>query len=280
LKAQLSKFSRHDVVRYHGIHDQEESPTAAAKHVECVDCHNPHAAKNTIAQAPVVPGVMRGISGVTASGGTTQWVQYEYEVCFKCHADNPSRVESRITRDITQTNTRLEFDPSGPSFHPVVSPGINKNVPSLKPPMTVVSMIYCTDCHNSSDDSGAKGPHGSDYPPLLALNYDTADYTSESEFAYQLCFKCHSRNSILNNESFPKHKEHLDKQAPCSACHDPHGINAVQGNAINNTHLINFDTSIVRPESSSGRLEFKDTGIFHGSCYLECHNRTHSLETY
>ena len=280
LRAQLSKFSRHDVVRYHGIHDQEESPMAAAKHVECVDCHNPHAAKNTLAQAPVVPGVMRGISGVTASGGSTQWVQYEYEVCFKCHSDNTSRVESRITRHITQTNTRLEFEPSGPSHHPVVSPGLNKNVPSLKLPMTVISMIYCTDCHNSSDDSGVKGPHGSDYPPLLAGNYDTADYTSESEFSYQLCYKCHSRNSILNNESFPKHREHLDKQITCSACHDPHGISAVQGTSTNNSHLINFDTSIVRAHTATGRLEFQDTGIYRGRCYLECHNKAHSPETY
>ena len=146
--------------------------------------------------------------------------------------------------------------------------------------MTVISMIYCTDCHNSSDDSGAKGPHGSDYPPLLAANYDTADYTSESEFSYQLCYKCHSRNSILNNESFPKHKEHLDKQITCSACHDPHGISAVQGTSTNNSHLINFDTSIVRTHTATSRLEFQDTGIYHGRCYLECHNKTHGPETY
>lgn len=280
LRSDLAKFSRHDVVRYQGVHDLKESPGAAARHVECVDCHNPHAVQNTTAQAPVVPGAMRGVSGVTISGSPTQRVQYEYEVCFKCHADNSSRIPSAITRKITQTNTRLEFDQAGPSFHPVASPGVNLNVPSLKSPMTVATMIYCGDCHGSDSASGTKGPHGSNYPNLLALRYETSDFTQESSYSYALCYKCHSRNSVLNDESFPKHKIHLEQEVPCSACHDPHGISAAQGTATNNTHLMNFDITIVRPDPVTGRLEFEDTGIFHGRCYLECHNVRHSPKEY
>jgi predicted CXXCH cytochrome family protein len=280
LKPEMSKYSRHDVVRYEGIHDLKESPSAASRHVECVDCHNPHAVQDTPANAPVVPGPMRGVSGITASGSSTENVQYEYEVCFKCHADNPNRPQSTITRKITQRNTRLEFDPSAYSFHPVVSPGVNQNVPSLKPPMTTATMIYCTDCHNSDNASGAKGPHGSNYPNLLAYRYDTSDYTQESSYSYQLCYKCHSRNSILNNESFTKHAEHLQEQIPCSVCHDAHGISSVQGTQLNNSHLINFDTTIVRPDPTTGRLEFEDTGTYHGRCYLRCHNQTHSPQEY
>lgn len=280
LKSEMLKFSRHDVARYEGIHDLKESPSAAIRHVECVDCHNPHAVQDTHAKAPVVPGAMLGVSGVTASGGSTERAQYEYEVCFKCHADNPNRPQSTITRQITQTNTRLEFDPSALSFHPVLAPGANRNVPSLKPPMTVATMIYCTDCHNSDSASGAKGPHGSNYQNLLAYRYETSDYTQESSYSYQLCYRCHSRNSILNNESFAKHTEHLQKQIPCSACHDAHGISSVQGTSSNNSHLINFDTTIVRPDPATGRLEFEDTGIFHGRCYLQCHDKTHSPQEY
>ncbi len=280
LRSDLAKFSRHDVVRYQGIHDLTESPSAAARHVECVDCHNPHAVQNRPAQAPVVPGAMLGASGVTISGSPTRQVQYEYEVCFKCHADNPSRVQSTITRKITQTNTRLEFEQSGPSFHPVVSPGVNRNVPSLKSPMTVATMIYCGDCHGSDSASGTKGPHGSSYPNLLAHRYETSDFTQESSYSYELCYKCHSRNSILNDESFPKHKNHLEQEIPCSACHDPHGISAAQGTTTNNSHLMNFDTTIVRSDAVTGRLEFEDAGIFHGRCYLECHNERHSPKEY
>ena len=134
-----------------------------------------------------------------------------------------------ITRQITQTNTRLEFEPSGPSFHPVVSPGVNPNVPSLIPPMTVATVIYCTDCHSSDATSSAKGPHGSVYRPLLADRYETADFTPENSSSYELCYRCHSRNSILGDQSFAGHSEHLENGIPCSACHDAHGINASQG---------------------------------------------------
>jgi len=280
LRRDLSRLSRHDVVRYDGVHDLKETPITSARHVECVDCHNPHATQDMVAQAPIVPGAMREVPGVTASGSATQRVQFEYEVCFKCHGDNPSRLESAITRQITQTNTRLEFDPSSPSFHPVVSPGINQNVPSLKSPMTIASMLYCTDCHNSDSTSGTRGPHGSNYPNLLAYRYETSDFTQESEFAYELCYKCHSRNSILNDESFDKHEKHLDEKIPCSACHDPHGISSAQGTSSNNSHLINFDTAIVSSDSDTGRLEFEDMGIFHGRCFLKCHGEKHSPEEY
>jgi ribosomal protein L40E len=280
IRTEIFKPSSHNVIRYKGVHDLKESPLTAAMHVECVDCHNPHAIQDAQAQAPVVPGSMREVSGVTASGAITEKVQYEYQVCFKCHADNPHRIESRITRQITQTNTRLEFDPSNPSFHPVISPGINLNVPSLKSPLKVSSMIYCTSCHNSDNPTGVKGPHGSRYSNLLAYRYDTSDFTQESELSYELCYRCHSRNSILNDESFSEHSKHLEEKIPCSACHDVHGISSGQGTTQRNSHLINFDITIVNPVSNIGQLEFEDLGVFHGRCYLNCHGKSHSPEEY
>ena len=280
LRSEVSKGSGHDVSGSTDVHDIRESPLSSPRHVECVDCHNPHAVGDSTAQAPILPGAMNKVTGVTASGAITQHAQYEYEVCFKCHADNPNRVESDITRQITQTNTRFEFDPSNPSFHPVVAQGANKNVPSLISPLTVSSIVYCMDCHNSDSKSSVKGPHGSNYAPLLVRNYETRDYTAESEFAYALCYGCHSRNSILSGESFPKHREHLDKDISCSACHDAHGISSAQGNSTNNTHLINFDTTIVTEDASSGRLEFVDNGTFSGECYLTCHGEVHSPKSY
>lgn len=280
LRIDLSKPSRHDVIRYKGVHDLKESPMATSMHVECVDCHNPHATQDAPTQAPAVPGTMRDVSGVTASGAITEKVQYEYEVCFKCHGDNPHRIESRITRQITQTNTRLEFGSSNPSFHPVISPGVNQNVPSLKSPLRITSMIHCTSCHNSDRTSGTKGPHGSNYSNLLAYRYETSDFTQESELSYELCYSCHSRNSILNDESFSGHRKHLSEEIPCSGCHDAHGISSAQGTRFKNTHLINFDISIVNPDPNTGRLEFEDLGVFHGQCYLNCHNKSHSPQVY
>jgi predicted CXXCH cytochrome family protein len=275
----ISKLSRHNVRRYQDIHDLKESPTVSERHIECVDCHNPHAVQDMEAQPPASPGALLGATGVTLSGGVIEQAQNEYEVCFKCHADNPNRVQSKITRKTTQSNTRLEFEGSGPSFHPVAVPGVNQNVPSLISPRTTATMIYCTDCHNS-DGSGAKGPHGSNYSPLLAYRYQTSDFTQESPSAYELCYSCHSRNRILNDESFSKHSLHLEDKTPCSACHDAHGISSAQGTAANNSHLINFDITIVSSDSATGLLEFRDLGDFSGECFLECHGKKHSPLSY
>jgi predicted CXXCH cytochrome family protein len=280
MEAAITGLSGHNVKRYQDVHDLRESVTTSPEHVECVDCHNPHATQNISTQAPSVPGVMQKVSGVTISGSVTNEAQNEYEVCFKCHGDNPNRIESEITRNITQTNTRLEFDSMNPSFHPVAGLGVNQDVPSLKEPLSIASMIYCTDCHNADSAAVVKGPHGSSFSPLLAYNYETSDFTFESEFAYELCYKCHSRNSILNDESFPMHKKHLDENIPCSACHDPHGISFSQGTSMENSHLINFDTSIVQ-ERASGELGFTDgSGTFQGECSVLCHGEDHDQKSY
>jgi len=113
-----------------------------------LDGHNPHSTRSAQCLPPAVPGAMWGVSGLTATGVVVQKAQYEYEVCFKCHGDNPDRIPSTITRQITQTNARLEFQPSNPSFHPVVSPGANRSVPSLRSPLTGCEIIFWQLCGN------------------------------------------------------------------------------------------------------------------------------------
>jgi hypothetical protein len=106
------------------------------------------------------------------------------------------------------------------------------------------------------------------------------DNTPESPSAYALCYSCHSRNSILADESFQGHDLHIREQrTPCSVCHDAHGVSAVQGNPMNNSHLINFDTTIVQP-NSAGILRYSDEGRYRGSCDLLCHGRDHQTEGY
>jgi hypothetical protein len=97
---------------------------------------------------------------------------------------------------------------------------------------------------------------------------------------YALCYKCHDRTSILSDASFKEHSLHIEgQQAPCSLCHDPHGISSTQGNSTNNSYLINFDKRFVTP-SSSGILRFDKTGTRTGRCYLTCHNKNHNPYTY
>ena len=284
LAADLARFSVHDT-------ESPIDPAEGSAHTTCSDCHEPHTmVTGSPARAPALAASMGQLPGVASGGGRLESASYEYEVCFQCHGDESVLRNSSpvISRQIVQTSTRLQFDPGGPSYHPVVAAGRNTNVPSLRPPWTEGSLVLCSDCHGSSDSRkaggfGPNGVHGSMYAPILLERYETLDFTPESSVAYALCYRCHQRdgfNGILQDVSFP-HEEHVvDERTPCSACHDAHGINSVQGSMINNSHLINFDTSIVFPDPNSGKLEYRSEGTFSGSCNLTCHGKLHVNKQY
>lgn len=287
IEIELTKQYRHPVQDTTGVHTAAEDFTISApNHVECVDCHNPHRVTDLSQLPPLVSGVQLGVSGISSTGLQVDEANFAYEICFKCHADNNVLSFVDVNRQISQINTRMEFDVTNPSFHPVQGPGQNNNVPSLiNSPLNESSQIYCTDCHSNDDGPaagglGAAGPHGSMNEHLLERNYTTLDNTPESDFEYALCYKCHDRDSIRGDDSFAEHDKHIrGEDTPCSACHDPHGISSAQGNFINNSHLINFDLNIVSP-NGSGLLNFEDLGTEQGRCFLNCHGEDHDPKEY
>jgi hypothetical protein len=279
---ELEKLSTHRVSAYLGEHEPGEDFRSMPRHVECQDCHNPHAVVTAEATAPLAGGALALVPGVTTEGTETEIARFEYEVCLRCHLDESSPV---VNRQIYEPNMRLKFDVGSSSYHPVMGPGRNLEVPSLIAPWGASSYVYCTDCH--SNDSGAKGlgagprgPHGSNWPTLLERPYTTVDGATEDSSQYGLCYKCHSRSSILNDDSFPTHRKHIvDARTSCATCHDPHGISAGQGNSTRNSHLINFSTDGVRA-NSVGDLFFEDRGNVAGSCSLSCHDFDHIDTSY
>jgi len=277
----FQKASIHPITLNSDSHSPGEDPVnPTTRHVVCADCHNAHMAKNSPAVAPNVSGAMAGVTGVTSAGGIIRPAQKEYEVCFRCHADSNERGEATVARQFPQTNTRLQFAAGNQSFHPVEAIGKNSaSVPSLiSPAWSASSIMYCTDCHNSDSSpgaggSGANGPHGSAFRPLLERNLAFEDFQSESPAAYALCYKCHSRSVVLSSTSFPFHNSHVvTDQAACTTCHDSHGV-------ANAPHLINFNTTYVTP-NSLGQLRYASTGVFKGVCSLTCHGKEHVNTAY
>ena len=320
IQTQFGHQSKHDVARYTGDHDPRKeriSPRVVTRHVECVDCHNPHASNSSTASAPLVSGKTKKVSGVDKNGIPIllpDFASYEYEICFKCHAET-TMLPPFITRTISTTNARVQFDAGNISYHPVTDIGKLSplDVPSLNPPTQLIidpevppglgvsSFIYCTDCHSDEVvDTGnvlkSRGPHGSPYPPILRRQYlTTMAGAPESRANYGLCYRCHERdngfNGILNDASFKKnssgyggHSGHLNStgplntavNAPCSVCHDPHGV---QDNGVptgSHTHLINFDTAYVTTAGGPGTFPiYTDKGGHSGSCTLVCHGVMH-----
>lgn len=275
IMAQFSKGSIHAIAATSGTHDPAEDLLNSNRHVECVDCHNPHASKSASAVAPNASGALAGVAGISSARAVVDPITREYELCFRCHADSDNRGAARVPRVTVETNTRLEFDPNNASYHPIEAAGKNPTVPSLLSPWTSSSLMYCTDCHNNDSGPGAggsgpRGPHGSANVPLLERNLTTTDGGNETTTAYALCYKCHSRSSLMSDASFPKHHAHVaDVKAACTTCHDSHGV-------AGGTHLINFNSTYVKP-SSGGRLQFIDgPGAGQGSCFLTCHEKDHN----
>jgi predicted CXXCH cytochrome family protein len=262
LQREFDKPFRHPIENT-GIHRADESiperDPSAPRHAECGDCHNPHM---------VVTGFsMAGIHGVSKEGMEIENISFEYELCFRCHANS-----ANLPAD--QSNKAEVFSALNPSFHPVISAGKNSVVPSLILPLTTSSLIRCTDCHNNDDPSGPKGPHGSYNRHILKKNFSDSD-GQEGALQYELCYSCHNRNSILGNESFQLHSIHIvSANTSCRTCHNPHG-------SLRNARLIDFESnrSTIKP-ASSGRLEYISYGPRAGECYLNCHGKEHDPQAY
>ncbi len=280
IAADFQKISMHPITLNPRAHSPLEDPVnPKQRHVVCADCHNAHAASAGTATVPNASGALAGLTGVTAGGGVISPLLKEYELCFRCHADSVSRGPALITRQYPETNTRLQFSTANQSFHPVETPGKNPaGVPSLIMPWRPTSLMYCTDCHNSDSGpkaggTGANGPHGSIYRPILERNLALTDFQPESPVTYALCYKCHDRNVVLSSRSFPPHRSHVvNDKAACTTCHDSHGV-------ANAPHLINFNTTYVT-NGSLGAVSYTATGLMHGTCTLSCHGYDHKNTTY
>jgi predicted CXXCH cytochrome family protein len=283
IAGEFVKYSRHPIESVPWTHDPQENPSSMARHVACPDCHNAHAANASPALPPLVSGKLKGVSGVSANGSTLREATYEYQICIKCHGFTEPNTLG-IARVESTRIVRVKIDPNNSSYHPIAAVGRNPAIKGLLPGYTASSMIACGSCHNNNDSSATgtapKGAHGSRYAPILERNYLTADPTPESYASYEMCYKCHDRNSLVNDQppSFPHKKHVVDQQAPCAACHDAHGVRQ-------NAHLINFmlrDSTgkAVVTANRAGRIDYVSTSPGRGSCYLTCHGKEHNPLSY
>ena len=286
ITAEFNKTSVHPITVNSIMHDPKEDIINPPRHVVCVDCHNPHAAKSAAAFAPAATGALTDVRGVNAAGAEVLELQNEYELCYRCHGYSTARGPARVQRQYPETNKLLQFDPGNASFHPVEGVGKNPAVPSLILPWRVSSVMYCTDCHNSDQGpntggTGPNGPHGSAFTPLLERNLVLTDGQSEAVSIYALCYKCHDEASILRDDSFATiakpdrgHRYHIvDQKTACTTCHDSHGV-AMQAN------LINFNTTYVTDSTLGGPVKYTSTGGGHGTCTLTCHGKDHNATAY
>lgn len=215
----VAASGRHDVGAYSGAHGPAENGAAiaASKHVECSDCHAPHAAKAglhvkgsnlagaVLTGAPMVTPTFNGTNwqvatAVTYAAGTVGAATPEAFVCFRCHSSyNTAIPNSPATAPSAPwdvggggfTNVALEFSTSNASYHPVLGalpatdPGANGSsrlnaaqLAGTDRTWTPGETMTCTDCHGADAVSpAAQGPHGSAIRYMLAGTNKAWPYT-------------------------------------------------------------------------------------------------------
>ncbi len=275
IEAEFFKTYRHPTFDEPGRHKPgeilPETDPKALRHADCVDCHHPHyvTSENRFA----------GVKGRRVVNQISD-VNREFEVCYRCHSDSANLPGK-------YTNKKLEFSINNPSFHPVEGEGKNSVVLSLINPYKAkkvlasdISVLYCSSCHGNDNPDGPKGVHGSRYQYILIDNYNAGDRINESFENYALCYRCHSRTSILGNETFRYHSLHIQGKSSlqpgtsCFTCHNSHGSTEYK-------YLLKFNLSVVSP-NSKGILKFAEKGSakFSGECYLSCHGVDHNPKSY
>lgn len=260
--AQFQKSYKHNVAGYSGLH--KPSPTnetqaylAANRHVECADCHDPHAATNA--------NPVRGVNGLDpttpAAGGTPTYTvvtvsnpDHQYKLCFKCHTDWAGYG--------TGTNLAVEFNTNNVSYHwvendkgaarastsygnfnttyvykmmPRYSGFTNTQLRSVK--------MRCSDCHGPDGADGGvtvpEGPHGSTIAKILKVPagspYTTWNSTVQRTNGTVWCFNCHDpafTNTGFSGEQANSHTYGSGSKHDinCQYCHIsvPHGSSTLK----------------------------------------------------
>ncbi len=237
----FERSSKHPIFSATGVHSDTENLGTTSRHVECVDCHDPHAARED--SVGNLSGPLLNVSGVTRSGSSLTEVNpasEDWEVCYKCHSDYWGNLDG--SRDIAAEfyRTAATGSTSGVySFHfvelnsnPNTSDQVSLHlaagaVDHEGNPWTNTSKMYCTDCHGTP--SGARGPHGSPYPALLKGSYDTTIETRAELPSDFICFRCHDE-SWYKNDHVSRNPAHV--VASCKKCH------GVKVHGANRAHLI------------------------------------------
>lgn len=317
IMGELTKTYSHPVTTVTGAHDAKETlPVNTTRHAECADCHNSHTAyaQAGTAVAPAIQGAMAGVSGYDTAGSMIP-ANYEYQVCYKCHADSTNKpltsiygrtaprypqgpmpagypVQPPMPPD--QYNIRLKF--ASPIGHNVAGYStVTTSNTTLRPfmlnvdgvtsntsrPLTTSSIIYCTDCHNnnqarSSNGTGPNGPHGSSFPHLLQMNLFQEPAGGGSSGATNMAALCSKCHNLTNLNNIRPHDPH--KTYSCSSCHDPHGV--IGGSVATNRGMVNMDTAVASRSTTYFGYFYRGLTTGQRGCYVTCHGKNHNPYTY
>jgi len=269
---------------------------------DCAACHDSHGRER---------GKLRRLGFDNRGQLLDRRPQSVAEVCFGCHAGQEAALLRTSAPDLG-----LLFARGAMSSHRIGATAAGRpELPSLRSGL-VAGGLDCTSCHDNPDPGGARGPHASPHVALLKASFGRErDMARLGDRVNDLCLVCHDRASILGNQSFTFHAQHLkgftsstsavgrmgvqqEAQAALgirtvrdlrsgraggfiagrgepTACATCHASHG----SLRQPSLVEFDTAVVGP-SSLGAPIFQRTSLGHGTCTLSCHGYDHVQTRY
>ncbi len=238
-QAQHSPHPRHLLAARRG--GRRMSPSG--RHVSCVDCHNPHAARSAASTSLGLSGSLAQVKGVTAGGGPVQVASHEYEICFRCHAESGSRSTSRISASSPSPTPASSSTPATPLTTPWPPlPNPPRAAPSF-PPGPPPNRSFAPTATTTTRAPGSRAP---------GQTARTAPFTPPCSNAISIRrtfspkapppMPC-ATSATARACSWPTGSTagtSATSKTACSTCHDAHGVQS-------QPHLINFNTLYVKP---------------------------------
>lgn len=257
--------SRHAKV---GASHVSTETAVATLHVICSDCHDSHLAAPSASSTANLPGELFGARGVIPTNGSgtvalsaITTATAEYQVCFKCHADQDPKAAYDLSALVSTTSA---------SSHPVESTlATSTNASGIVLVSGTPTRLRCTSCHGTSLATPApRGPHSSPEAPLLvkpALGVTVSDTSL-------LCYSCHldtiylgaadgttGRSGFYDSAAAPDEKKRL------------HSYHAGQGLGCGSCHVSHGSTTLPHLLSAQGFSWAGPDATFDGSCTTGCH---------
>ncbi len=282
IQAEFLKTSRHPVALRTPNPDHDatkvENVLTMPIHVECMDCHNPHAVQAAPPMitfnpanigaahttAPAANARIKGVTGIDANGNPIAEINNQYELCFKCHGRPAQGPCGGIPTDRCSTATTFSMvrldnvynireklvsgTPGLVSYHPVEAndPSNNTAVPSLRndvPGMNrTTGLIYCTDCHNNNQSAaaGGTGPIGPHGSTNNALLTQNYSFIPTVNYTANLIQLCYKCHSEASILSDASFREHrLHVEQNDKLCINCHDPHG----SHRFQHLLNFQTN-------------------------------------
>lgn len=202
---------------------------------DCLKCHTPHASNQAKVLKQPVQELCASCHQKTVDSAAhakhTHGALTDGKACMNCHVAHGSEFDKQLSQDPIASCLQCHAKPIEVSKERVV-----KGVPEIG-----MANLHKHGAIEKGDCSGCHTVHGGQLDRLLVANYNNSFYQPYTEQAYELCFKCHSKELVMGNTDDPQtrfrdgtrnlHAIHVasDKNGRnCRSCHSIHASKFTQ----------------------------------------------------